>query len=105
LQKIYKGISDQGVVVLSLNVFDDKDPFDAWILKHSGTDYTFTFAYDSAGHDIKKSIAGSKYGVSGIPTMYVIGRDGKVTAALVGSGNEEKLTAVLNAQGIKIKSE
>jgi thiol-disulfide isomerase/thioredoxin len=103
LEKIYKRIGNQGVVVLSVNVFDDKDPFDAWILKHGGKDYTFTFAYDPAGHDTKKSIADSKYGVSGIPTLYVIGRDGKVAAALVGSGNEEKLIGILNAQGIKTK--
>jgi thiol-disulfide isomerase/thioredoxin len=103
LQKIYKGIRDQDVVVLSVNVFDDKDPFDVWIGKHSGTDYDFTFAYDPAGHDIKKSIASSKYGVSGIPTMYIIGRDGKIAASLVGAGNDAKLTAILNSQGIKTK--
>jgi hypothetical protein len=91
--------------VLSVNVFDDKDPFDAWILKNSGTKYNFTFAFDPAGHDEKKSIAASKFGVSGIPTMYVIDRDGKVAAAIVGSGNEAKLTSVLNAQGIKTKAD
>jgi thiol-disulfide isomerase/thioredoxin len=74
LEKIYKGVRDQGVVVLSLNVFDDKDPFDAWIKKHDGTDYNFTFGYDPAGHDEKTSIAASKFGVSVIPTMYVIDR-------------------------------
>ena len=103
LQKIYDGVRDQGVVVLSVNVFDDKDPFDAWILKHRGTTYNFTFAYDPAGRDDKKSIAASKFGVSGIPTMYVIGRDGKVAAAIVGSGNEKTLAGVLNSQGIKTK--
>jgi peroxiredoxin len=105
LQKIYDGIRDQGVVVLSVNVFDDKDPFDAWILKHSGTNYNFTFAYDTAGHDTSKSIAASKFGVSGIPTMYIIDREGKVAAAIVGSGNEKKLVATLDANGIKTKTE
>jgi thiol-disulfide isomerase/thioredoxin len=101
LQKMYDKVRDQGVVVLSVNVFDDKDPFDAWIQKHSGSTYNFTFAYDPAGRDDKKSIAASKFGVSGIPTMYVIGRDGRVAAAIVGSGNEKTLAGVLNAQGIK----
>ena len=105
LQKIYDGVRDQGVVVLSVNVWDDKDPFDAWIAANSGKVYNFTFAFDPAGRDTKTSIAASKFGVSGIPTMYVIGRDGKVAAAIVGSGNEKTLTKVLTEQGIKVKSE
>ena len=101
LQKIYNGVRDQGVVVLSLNVFDDKEPFDAWIQKHSGTDYNFSFAYDPAGRDDKKSIAASKFGVAAIPTMYVIGRDGKIAASIIGSGNEKELTTTLAKLGIK----
>ncbi|MFN8221222.1 MAG: TlpA disulfide reductase family protein [Fimbriimonadales bacterium] len=101
LQAIYDQVRDQGVVVLSLNVFDDKDPYEAWLAK---TKYTFTFARDSAGHDTKKSIASVKYNVSGIPTLYVIGRDGRIHSAIVGSGTEESLVKALKAIGLKVKS-
>jgi len=100
LQKIYDDVRDQGVVVLSLNVWDAKDPFDAWIAENSGKTYSFTFAFDPAGRD-KSNIAASKFNVSGIPTMYIIGRDGKVAAALMGSGNEKNILKALTDQGIK----
>jgi len=90
-------------VVLSLNVFDDKDPFDVWIANNSGSKYNFTFAYDPAGRDTRKSIAATKFGVASIPTMYIIGRDGKVANVIIGSGNEERVTTALAAQGIKVK--
>ncbi|RYG37144.1 TlpA family protein disulfide reductase [bacterium] len=103
LQKIYNGVKSQGVVVLSINVWDAKGPFDDWIAENSGKKYTFTFAYDSADRDMKKSIASAKYGVSGIPTMFVIDRAGKIRATIVGSGEEETLVKALAGMGIKAK--
>ncbi|MCE9558297.1 MAG: TlpA family protein disulfide reductase [Armatimonadetes bacterium] len=100
LQKIYDGVKGQGVVVFSVNVFDAKDPFDAWIKK---TAYNFTFAFDPAGRDQKTSIAASKYNVSGIPTMYVIDRTGKISAVLVGSGEEKAIEKALTDLKIKVK--
>lgn len=105
LEKIYKQIKQNGVVVFSVNVLDEKEAFDAWIKKYSGETYSFTFAYDSAGRDNKKSIATAKYNVEGIPTMYLIGRDGKIKASLVGSGNEKNLVAELGKLGIKAVAE
>jgi len=101
LQKIYNQVKNQGVVVFSVNVWDAKDPFDAWIAKNSGKTYSFTFAFDPAGRDDKKSIATAKYNVSGIPTMYVIDRDGKIKGTIVGSGNEKNIVKALTALGIK----
>jgi peroxiredoxin len=103
LEKTYQSVKDQGVVVLSVNVFDAKDPFDKWIKAHSGTDYNFTFAFDPAGRDNQKSIASKTYGVSVIPMMFVVDRDGKLITSLSGSGNEENLKKVLKEQGIKTK--
>jgi thiol-disulfide isomerase/thioredoxin len=102
LERIYQGVKDQGVVVLSLNVLDAKKPFDAWIQKNRGTKYNFTFAFDTAERDDKTSIASSKYNVPGLPTMYVINREGNVAAVYVGTGNEENLEKALSALGIKV---
>lgn len=105
LEKIYQQIKSQGVVVLSLNVFDDKAPYDAWIAKNSGSKYSFTFAFDPAGHDNKKSIAASKYGVNAIPTMFIIDRAGKISETIVGSGNEGNIVKALGKLGVKAKAE
>jgi thiol-disulfide isomerase/thioredoxin len=104
LEKLYQGVRDQGVVVLSMNVWDTKPMFDKWIAKNSGTTYNFTFAFDPAGRG-EGNVATYKYGVQGIPTMYVITRDGKIAAGIVGAGNEAALQKVLSEQGVKPKPE
>ncbi len=103
LQKIYNQVRSQGVVVLSVNVFDAKSPFDAWIKKNSGTTYNFTFAFDRAGHDGKTSIAEHQYGVDGIPTLFVIDRTGRIKESIIGSGNETAITKALTNLGLKCK--
>lgn len=101
LQKIYDQVKSQNVVVLSLNVFDAKDPFDEWIKTNSGTKYNFTFAFDPAMRDHAKSIAASKFNVTGIPTMYIIKPDGTVATSIVGSGNEANIVKALGDLGVK----
>jgi thiol-disulfide isomerase/thioredoxin len=102
LEKIYQSVKDQDVVVLSLNVYDARKPFDTWIAKNSGTKYNFTFAFDPAGRGAD-SIASAKYGVTGIPAMFVVDRTGKVAAFLGGSGNEENLIRALKEMGLTPK--
>lgn len=99
LEKIYRQVKRNGVVVLSVNVFDAKDPFDAWIAKNSGTTYSFTFAFDPAGRDQEKSIAASKYGVTGIPTLFVIDKKGRIANVIIGSGNEKNIADALTKLG------
>ena len=105
LEKIYQQIKSQGVVVLSLNVFDDKTPYEAWIAKNAGTKYSFTFAFDPAGHDDKKSIAATKFGVNAIPTMFIIDRKGKISETIIGSGNEANIVKALGKLGVQAKAE
>ena len=100
LEQIYQKIKKQNVVVLSLNVFDEKSPFDAWIKKNAGSKYSFTFAFDPGERDPKKSIAATKFGVNAIPTLFVIGTDGVVKSVVVGSGNEDELVMALAKLGV-----
>jgi thiol-disulfide isomerase/thioredoxin len=104
LEKIYASVKDQNVVVLSVNVWDAKAPFDAWIKANSGTKYSFTFAYDAAERDHTKSVASVGYGVSGIPTMFIIDKTGKIADAIIGSGNEGKIVDALGRLGVKAKT-
>ncbi len=105
LQRIYDQVKDQGVVVLSVNVFDAKDPFDAWISRNAGSKYSFTFGFDPAGRDNKASVAASKYGVSGIPTLFIVDRSGAIADVVIGSGNEKAIVASLGKLGIKATAE
>lgn len=104
LEKIYQQIKDKGVVVLSLNTWDQKPDFKDWVQKNSGTKYHFDFVRDPAEGDHagirKASIAKRLYHVIGIPTMYVIDRNGNVAGSMIGAGNEQHLVQILSKVGI-----
>ncbi len=99
LEKLYQRVKDQNVEVLSLNVYDDRDSFRKWVEENSGSKYNFTFAFDPAEKGSDESVAGRKYNVPGLPTLYVIDADGRVAAAFVGS-QEARLVEALAKLGI-----
>jgi thiol-disulfide isomerase/thioredoxin len=104
LEKLYQKVKDQNVEVLSLNVYDDKDSFDEWIAANRGTNYTFTFAFDPAEKGSDESVAGKKYNVPGLPTLYIIDREGKVVAAFAGA-QKDKLVEALAKVGVEVKED
>jgi len=104
LEKLYQKVKNQNVEVLSLNVYDDKDSFDEWIAANRGTKYTFTFAFDPAEKGSPESVAGQKYNVPGLPTLYVIDQEGRVAAAFVGA-QEAKLVEALGRLGVEVQDE
>lgn len=80
--EIAKKYADKNAVFLAVNVWDTPAAFQAWLLKHP--EYApLHFAIDPSP-DQSKSVASALYGVSGIPTQYVIGADGKIVAGIVG---------------------
>jgi len=100
LEQLYQRVKDQNVEVLSLNVYDDEDSFTEWVATNGGTNYSFTFARDPAERGSMESVAGRKYNVPGLPTLYVIDREGRVVAGFVGS-QEDKLVAALAKLGVE----
>jgi thiol-disulfide isomerase/thioredoxin len=64
-----------GLTVLAVNAREGKDKIEPFITKNK---YTFTVPMDTTGK------AMGDYGVQGIPTTLVIGRDGTVKAVFVG---------------------
>lgn len=91
--KVAKQYADKGVTVLAVNVWDKPDAFQAWLPKHP--EYgPLHFAIDPSTDDAK-GIATGLYGVSGIPTQYIIGKDGRVVKSIV--GYEEGGTALEDA--------
>ena len=81
---VAKQFAGKDVVVLAVNVWDTKTAFDGWLPKHPEYD-AITFALDPTtqhGQDVATRL----YKVSGIPTQYVIGKDGKIQTSFVGYG-------------------
>jgi thiol-disulfide isomerase/thioredoxin len=102
IQSVYKKVKDQDVVVLGVCVWDEKAAYTDWVPSHK-KDYTFQFAYDPNGRG-KASIAGKLFNVSGIPTTFVIGKDGKVADAIVGyDEGDTRVEVALRKLGVKVQ--
>lgn len=81
--EVKKKFADQGfeVVAVSLDVKrEDADIF----LKKLNMDIDFTIVYDS------KAVSASEYKLRGMPSSYLIGRDGKIYASHVGFREKDK---------------
>jgi peroxiredoxin/outer membrane lipoprotein-sorting protein len=82
LEKVYQQVKDKGVEVLGLCVWDERKEYDKWVAAKKGV-YNFPLAFDPAGR-AEGNIAKKLFLVTGIPTQYVIDKDGKVAASFVG---------------------
>ncbi len=103
MEKLHQKLGSQGLVVLGVCVWEERAKFDAWQKKPEvKTNYLKVF--DPAGRNTAASIAKKLYSVSGIPTFYLIDKDGKVAFAGVGSGpkTEGALDQALAAAGFKL---
>ena len=93
--RVAKHLKDQNVVVLGINVWDEKAKFDAWLPEKGKEFPAIVFLRDPALRtDSAGGIATKLYRVSGIPTQYVIDASGIVRASLVGA---DETTAPLEA--------
>jgi len=103
LEKVHQKLKDQGLVVLGVCVWDDQAKFDGW-LKKPEVPTSYLKVFDPAGKANANSIASKLYQVSGIPTFYLIGKDGKVLFSGVGSGKdtERALEKALVVAGFKL---
>jgi thiol-disulfide isomerase/thioredoxin len=104
LEGVYQQLkSRDDATVLAVCVSDERNAFDKWVGANIGTKYNFPVAFDLAATDGSKSISRNKYGVSGIPTQFVIGKDGKIAAAFVGyRPGQHVLEDALNKLGIPV---
>ncbi len=101
LEKVYQAVKDKNVAVLGVCVWDRKPEYDKWVAAKKDT-YHFPTAFDPAVNQ-EDSIASKLYHVSGIPTQYVIDKDGNIAASTV--GYDEKGTELENAlkkQGVEV---
>ena len=102
LEKVYQQVKDKNVAVLGVCVWDEKAAYDKWVTQNIGSKYNFPVAFDPAGRG-KGNIAGGLYKVTGIPTQYVIDKDGKVAASTVGyEDGDSRLEANLSKLGVDV---
>jgi peroxiredoxin len=85
LQKLHEKYKDKGVVVLGLNCWESADP--VAFMKENG--YTY-------GLILKADEVAKAYGVSAIPTLVVVGPDGKIRHRALGTGGEEAVERAIN---------
>ncbi len=100
---MYEKYRDDGVVVLAVCSNDTREAYDGWV-KRNSRKYSFLTAFDPAGRDYDNSFVRNVYGVTGFPTMFVIGRDGHIVGAASGGGPGEnpRLARLLAKAGAPI---
>jgi thiol-disulfide isomerase/thioredoxin len=87
VQEVAKKFKDQDVVVLAVCTSDTRANFTKWVQAKRAVHPNISFTCDpnergSATYD--QRAAQKLYGVEGIPTQFVIGKDGKIAATFVG---------------------
>lgn len=101
IEQVYKKTKDKNVVTLGVCVWDEKKAYEDWMPKNLSK-YTFLFGFDPAGRGAE-NVAQKLYKVSGIPTTYVIDKEGKVAAAIVGfSPGDTRLEEALAKLGVDV---
>jgi len=95
----------QGVVVIASCTSDEREKFEQWILENESKYPDVVFSHDSKGRSPDRA-ARALYGVGGIPTQFVIDRDGRIAAVIIGyREGEVLLDAALAKAGIKVDPE
>ncbi|MCU7930937.1 MAG: TlpA family protein disulfide reductase [Candidatus Thiodiazotropha sp. (ex Codakia rugifera)] len=86
IEPIYQIYRQQGLIVLALNVRQDRDTAAAFISK---LDITYDVLLDSEGETARA------YGVMGLPTTFIIDREGRLHTKIVGESTPQALEKIL----------
>jgi len=106
VQDVAKAHKDAGVVVLAVCTSDTRAKFDAWVKDNAAKypDVVFTCdPFDRGSKRFDDRASSKLYRVSGLPTKFVIGKDGRVAMGIVGSDDDDRrLEAGLARAGIAV---
>ena len=104
-QLIAKRYRDRGVVVLANCTADTRVNFEKFVKANQGQypDLRFTCdLHDRGTADYEERVSKKLYRVSGIPTQFVIGRDGKIVSVIVGFDEaDHRLEEALAGLGVR----
>jgi peroxiredoxin/outer membrane lipoprotein-sorting protein len=92
VEKLYQELKPKGLVVFGVNFAEDPATVKAFLAQNP---YTIPILLDTKGE------VGTSYGADAIPTLVVIGKDGKVSSYFQGVREEEVLREALAKAGIK----
>jgi peroxiredoxin len=107
-QHVAAATKTQDVIVLAACTSDSRANFEAWVKKNQAEYPDLIFANDPLGRDgpvekYAERVSQKLYGVNGIPTQFVIGRDGKVLNVFTGYGEgDNRLVEELAKLGVKV---
>jgi thiol-disulfide isomerase/thioredoxin len=101
-QEVAAKYKDQGVVVLGSCTSDTRAKFESWVKANQDKYPDIYWSHDKAERTPER-ISHSVFGVSGIPTQFIIDRDGKIVDIVVGYlKGEAILDGALAKAGIKV---
>jgi thiol-disulfide isomerase/thioredoxin len=104
-EQLAKAYKDQDVVVLAACTNDAAEAFETFMEEDAFKYPSLLFANDLAGRS-ETRVSRALYGVSGIPHTFIVGKDGKVAAQVVGYATGEVLIeAALAKAGVKVSPE
>lgn len=99
-QEVAAATKAKDVVVLASGTSDTRDKFEAWLQANGAKFPDLVFSYDPAERGPERASA-KLYKVDGIPTQFVIGRDGVITDVIVGYGKgDTRLEDALKRLGV-----
>jgi thiol-disulfide isomerase/thioredoxin len=106
VQEVAQAQKGNGVVVLAVCTSDTRAKFDAWLKDNAAKypDVVFTCELHDRGSKLADERAAPKlYHVEGLPTKFVIGKDGRIALTIVGlEADDVRLEAGLLRAGVPI---
>jgi thiol-disulfide isomerase/thioredoxin len=104
-QEVAAHYKDQGVVVLGSCTSDTRAKFETWVKDNQAKYPDILWSHDKAERGADRA-SRKLYGVSGIPTQFIIDRDGKVVDIVVGyMKGEVLLDDALRKAGVTVAPE
>jgi len=76
METLYQRYKNQGLEMLAVNLRENKNTVQQFIQRYN---YTFPIPLDLDGR------VGSRYGITSIPTTYIIDKEGKIIGRIIGS--------------------
>lgn len=105
LQRIAAAAKSQGVALLAACTSDSRGEFEKWTKENAAKFPDAAFVNDPIGRNTPgkyaERVSVKLYGVARLPTVFLIGRDGKIADVFVGSGDDDdRLEVALRKLGI-----
>jgi thiol-disulfide isomerase/thioredoxin len=104
-QEVAAQYKDQGVVTLGSCTSDTRAKFEEWVRRNQDKYPDMIWSHDKAERAESRA-SRALFGVTGIPTQFIIDRDGKIVDIVIGyQKGEVILDASLAKAGIKVDQE